>query len=48
MLTFSAVLPEKVCGVPSQRDCARVLGDKGTDGAALLYRCGKSIFGQAL
>jgi hypothetical protein len=26
MLTFSATLPEKVTGVPSQRDCACVLG----------------------
>ncbi len=26
MLTFSAPLPDKVRGVPSQRDCARVLG----------------------
>jgi hypothetical protein len=26
MLIFSAPLPEKVTGVPSQRDCARVLG----------------------
>jgi hypothetical protein len=26
MLTFSAPLPEKVTGVPSQWDCARVLG----------------------
>jgi hypothetical protein len=26
MLTFSAPSPEKVTGVPSQRDCARVLG----------------------
>jgi hypothetical protein len=26
MLTFSAPLPDNVTGVPSQRDCARVLG----------------------
>ncbi len=26
MLTFSAPSPDKVCGVPSQRDQARVLG----------------------
>jgi hypothetical protein len=26
MLTFSAPSPDKVRGVPSQRDCARVLG----------------------
>jgi hypothetical protein len=26
MLTFSAPMPEKVTGMPSQHDCARVLG----------------------
>jgi hypothetical protein len=26
MLTFSTLSPEKVKGVPGQRDCARVLG----------------------